>query len=54
MAFDDLRSFMSARAVDGERGLDGASVPPLRGALRSGYKPRKNTLGFPPLLRRDF
>ena len=24
-------------------------IPPLRGALQSGYNPRKNTRGFPPL-----
>ncbi len=33
---------------------DSRKIPPLRGALRSGYNPRKLPRGFPPLLRRDF
>jgi len=33
---------------------DSRKIPPLRGALPSGYNPRKKTRGFPPLVRRDF
>ena len=52
-----LRAFLtacSARWLCFRCRSDSRKIPPLRGALRSGYNPRKKTRGFPPLLRRYF